>query len=723
MARQYREQISTPNGAGLGQLQTPNVQTGIGQALQSTGDQLFAVGSHLQDMADREAIATADANISRSSAWAQEQVDSLRTAPADEVEKRREQILKDWQKQRSDITSKARTPAVRDFTQQHIDRLETAIHSQTGDIANEARTLRTIDQQTQALNERARVVESDPTQLEKSVADQSYVASRSLLNQQAQAAMHGKIVADLSLAALRGNLKKDPKGTLAELQNPQSEALWMQGITPDQRQKAIGVAENAITEQAIDGATSTIMAAFGQSVSKGNASLAALNLPEDQANTVRQKVHAQFSLLQDERSRAAHDEVVGLARKIDQGFASPADIRHLGRLYDQAAITEAQHLSYIDRYDAARKASAERVQAQQDIANIFAAGLPLDPTSSAHRKALDLTFSASVGQIPAGDPRWKAQARALAGQTRMLPDSAMQWTRQAMRSPDPKQRADAAMFFADVEATTPEAIMGFDAQTKAYAGLVSSMVNAGADPLKAADQAAELTYKITPQVREFRKTQYTALAKQSPESSAVTGFIGQDFNAGLFHSNSAASQALVSDFGMQRSRYFELTGDLNAASAMAWRDVKQVYGPSKVNGESQMMMMPPERFGVSPDAVRADIADWLKSNPQADGSAAEDVHLVPDATTQRNVFGLYDGQPVRPSYKVVGKGGDILIGADGLPVVYTLPSERDIAAKANASKVLTDNATAVQNSKEVAIAKDKRQLEQTMKQYHELGML
>lgn len=723
MARQYREQISTPNGASPGLLQTPNVQTGIGQALQRTGDQIGAAGDHLQAMFDREAIATTDANLARTSAWAQEQVETLRTAPSEEVEQRREQILKDWQKQREDISGKAKTPAAKEFARQHIDRLEAGLHAQTLDIANEARSLRTIDQQAQALAARAAVVEADPAQFEQSVRDQTYIASRSLLDQRAQAAMRSKVLADLSLAALRGSLKKDPKATLAELQNPESRVLWMQGLTPEQRQKAIDVAQTSINEQAVDGATSRIMAAFAQGVSKGNAALAALDLPEEQANEVRGKVRAQFALLQDERSRAAHDELVGVVRKIDQGLASPADVRHLGALYERGAITEAQHLSYLDRYDAAQKAAAEKAKAQVDLAGILRSGLPLDPTSAEHRKALNLAFAAGVGPIPAGDPRWKAQARALAGQFRLLPESAEQWTRQAMRSPDPKMRADAAMFFADVEQSVPEAIMAFDPQTKAYAGLVSSMVNAGGDPAKVAEQAAELTYNVTPQVREFRKEQYRGLVKQMPDSSAVTAFIGKDFDAGWFHSDPQASQALVADFGMQSSRYFELTGDIDAARAMAWRDMKQVYGPSRVNGESTMMMMPPERFGVSAATVREDLAGWLKDNPQADGSTAADVRLVPDAGTQRNVFSLYDGQPVRPSYKAVGKSGDILIGKDGLPVRYHLPSERDLLGKANADKVAADNAAAAQNSKEVAIAKDKRQLEQTMRQYHELGML
>lgn len=683
---------------------------GAGDAIRSAGAAVQQIGAAVQDHIDREALATTDANIATSSAWAQEQIEALRTAPSAEVEDRRQQILDAWTKQRAEISGKAGTRNAREYARQHSDRIESSLKGSLSDISYQARALRTVDSLQASLGARAAVVDADPSKFIESVQDMSYVAASSLLDQRAQAAMRQQIIGDLSMSALRGSLRADPNATLAILENPQSSEPWLQGLSPEQRAKAVDVARQQITEQAVGGATSQVMRAFGQSMSAGNEALAALDLPEEQAVEVRRQVRAQLSILTDERSREAHDEVVAVVRKIDQGLGTPGDLRSLKGLYERGAISEAQHLSYIGRYDAERKAAAERADAQQRIMDIFAAGLPLDPSSGEHRKALDLAFASSVGQIPAGDPRWQAQARSLAMQTRMLPDSAIAWTRQAMRSPDAKVRAEAAHFFNDVEQNAPEALIGFDSTTKAYAGLVTSMVNAGTDPAVAAEAAAELTYKVTPQVREYRQTQYRDLSKST--AGALNALVNRDFDPGIFAAQPAVTQSLAADFSMLEGRYFEMTGDVTVARERAWRDVTRVYGPSKVNGEPVMMMMPPERFGVSPDIVRDEITSWLTENPRADESTPEDVRLVPDISAQRNAFSAYDGSPLRPSYRLIGKSGDLLTDKSGQPVTYRLPGAAEIDQRLSEKQ-------AEQGAKSIKGARRKREVEQNMDRLYE----
>jgi hypothetical protein len=68
-------------------------------------------------------------------------------------------------------------------------------------------------------------------------------------------------------------------------------------------------------------------------------------------------------------------------------------------------------------------------------------------------------------------------------------------------------------------------------------------------------------------------------------------------------------------------------------------------------------------------------------NPQLDGSTADDIMLVPDALTLRQVNGALDGQSSLPSYRLVTKTGDLVVDQKGRPKRYTLPGGDELATR------------------------------------------
>ena len=351
----------------------------------------------------------------------------------------------------------------------------------------------------------------------------------------------------------------------------------------------------------------------------------------------------------------------------------------------------------------------------------------------------------------------------------------------------------AAQFVAGVEASAPEAAGQFDQNTKAFAAIVNQMITAGTNPDEAVKTARATVYDINDAVLKQRQGQYKEHAKQS--LSTLESFIDRDFDTLLSAQPDVAHvrddvMRLDVDFNSLSSRYFEKTGDIELARDLAWKDLRRVYGPSRVNGVPVMMAMPPERFGVTPEMVRREIASFITGkrelpekpegqrekgnidihkrpvvknddgsistvrtisigtdqgevliptvsddgrimsddeaiqqyrntgrhfgvfdtpqnatafaqalheqqatqymgpNPQADGSTPDEIILVPDARTMRAVVSALDGQPVRPSYKLVTKTGDLVRDKNGIELRYELPPstlpERLRAAKADA---------------------------------------
>lgn len=447
----------------------------------------------------------------------------------------------------------------------------------------------------------------------------------------------------------------------------------------------------------------TLYASDGPEV--GSQALAALakKLPPDLMGDVYSKVQSGLNQTRNAKQEEHADELASIYQGISAGNAGPEQIASVEKLWKDNAFTPTERASLIGRIEASQVSHAGNMAAAIAVKDALAKGQPLDPSNGDHRKALSAAFGEDSRETPVGSPQWQGLAVAYAARTRMLPDQATSWVRSAIRSPDFKVAAPAAQFLGAVEASAGDAASGFDASTKAFAGMVNSMIEAGTLPEKAIETARMTVFEQKPAIIEQRKAEYREAAKNS--NFALDNFIDRDMDPNLFSHQPAATTALQVDFNAQAQNYYLKTGDLDVARELAWKDLTRVYGVSQVNGVKQVMAAPPERFGVKPEDVRADIGGFLKDHPQADGSTADDVILVPDALTMRATASIMDGKPQSPTYKLInGKTGDLLLDSKGIPVRYALPSGDDFAAKIKADQ---DAATEVAR-KQVADARAER---------------
>jgi hypothetical protein len=497
-------------------------------------------------------------------------------------------------------------------------------------------------------------------------------------------------------------------------------------------------------------------------------------LSPDVADEVYAKVQTGLSRRRrrEAQQQASADMIAGIHEALASNTADESTAQQVDALWEVGALSPTERASLAGRVAAARVEGAKLNAAAATIREAMQSGTPLDPSSSDVRKGLAAAFDRDAQGSPVGSDSWQGLATAYAARTRVVPEQAVSWARSALRSPDPKVAAPAAQFLAGVEASAPDAAGQFDANTKAFAGVVNSMISAGTAPDKAIETARATVYDIRQDVVKQRQDVFRKdHAKQS--LGALTSFIDRDFDT-LTTSQPAASQSLDVDFNAQTARYFEKTGDIDVARDLAWKDLKRVYGPSRVNGDAVMMALPPERFGITPQMVRSEIAAFITGkrgiadpkglrtrgnidihsrpvvqnedgsistvrtisigtdqgevliptvsddgrimsnedaieayrksgkhfgvfdspasatifakelheqqaaehdgpNPQADGSTPDEIMLVPDALTLRNVTNALDGEPVRPSYKLVTKTGELVVDKNGVPLRYVLP--------------------------------------------------
>ncbi len=444
-------------------------------------------------------------------------------------------------------------------------------------------------------------------------------------------------------------------------------------------------------------------------------------LTQEQLGDVYAKVQQGLNLRRNAKQEEHADEIADLHQNLANGSSGLDDVEKVEALWKDGALSPTERAALIGQIEHSHLEKAPAQAAAAALQDALRNGTPLSPSNPDHRKALAAAFAQDTSATPAGSPQFQQLATAYAVKTRMLPTQASEWAQAAVRSPNPQIAAAGAQFLGAVQAAAPDAVSSFDTDTKAFAGMISSMINAGTEPAEAVATAREAVFNVKPQVLEARKKEYSsgknALALGS--DSALDNFIDRDFDKSWFSSQPEATLDLKADFSSLAEKYFLKTGDINVARENAWRDVKRAYGPTEVNGQKQMMLMPPEKFGVKPEEIRKDIGSFIQANPQSDGTTAEDVIIVPDSQTMRAVNDIVDGKPAAPSYRMVGKSGDIIADKNGVPHRYFLPSGEEFAARVRDAQAKA--AAAAQKEVDEARAQRKSQQEFTERTYREYG--
>lgn len=675
------EQQTRSSSAGLG----------LGPTAQSSGRgaTLAALGQHAQAAADvfhADGVARANDAVTR----LDEAAEQLLRDEANNLEPGAEGFtpaaVKKFDELARSVQSEATTKAsifnrrnVGEFVQAKTAEIRARFEGRAKTVEATERVRFRDDLFAQAAERTRTTLELDPERWGRLAAEQMAAIVDSGLPPIEQAKVRARLESAVTEGAAMGYAKRDPQATLAELGNADTTNPIYRNLSGQARDRVQRMAQGQLIESNVAAIVDTYTKAGTDAGIQAFAQLDKSGLPPATQDEVRRGVSSRLSQYRDLRRQENVDAIANIERSIANNSAGTRTMEHVEDLYQLGALTPAEYGNYAGQIESAAVRRLKDQAAAHELAAVIGAGLPLDPRNPEHRKALSSAFAENVREQPAGSPVWQATASAYAARTRMLPDQALAWTRQTTRSPDPRIAAAGAQFYGAIAAGAPDAVGEVDTDTKAFASTVNAMIEAGTDPARAVETARSTVFDLKPEVRERRKTEFEQHAKQS--DAALANLVDRDFDPGVFASAPALSANLAADFVSQSERYFQKTGDVTLARDLAWSDLKRVYGPSRVNGEPIMIAFPPERFGIPPEEVRTDIGNFLKGNPQADGSGAADVFVVPDAVTLRQVNDTLDGRPVQPSYKLITKSGDLVLDRNGVPKRYTIPSGEELAQR------------------------------------------
>lgn len=494
----------------------------------------------------------------------------------------------------------------------------------------------------------------------------------------------------------RSAAHRDPMAALEKLKDPSSGDPVYDALTYPHRIAVQQDAQRYATEQTAASVMDAFKTRGPQAAAQALATVENSGLDPQIKDDVLAHVRSQLANVRD-AARIQNATGLGTVESNIATRTAGLQTRHqVEDLYTTGALTPAERAGYLSQIDRNVLDRHTQMAAADALHEALDGGLPLDPSNADHRQALASAFEQDttgltpgvpgpaqgvtrLARIPVGAPAWQNIAMAYAERTRMLPEQALAWIREGVRSPEPRIAAAASQFYGSVNAAAPDALSQVDTSTKSMAATIGSMISAGAEPQRAVETARTNVLEASPELIKRREAQYMPLAKQS--DAALKTLIGRDYSGGFFHADPKADEGLASLFNDQASHYYEKTGDINLARELAWGDLKRIYGPTRINGDATIMAFPLERFGVKPEEAHGEIQKFLTDNPQPDGTQAPDVQVLADALTLRQVADALAGQPVRPSYKLVGKSGDLVLSSHGIAQRYSVPSGEELGKR------------------------------------------
>lgn len=537
----------------------------------------------------------------------------------------------------------------------------------------------------------AAAVAANPQTFATALAEQEFALQHAGVEPARRNAILSNMRASVTEAAAGGVAAQYPLAALSILDGKAQGGPFAEvfaSLSPEMRQRVGTRAKNAIVDREVTRIAGTFETAGTDAGTAALSALSTSDLPPELRDDVRSRVNEQVNQLRTQRRQEQADALTSVETAIARDQAGRRTHQQVDQLYDVGALTPMERANYHAAIERSTVSRTKANAASTEFRVAVAAGLPLDPQDSGQQRAYAAAFAQDTTAAPVGSQPWQQLATAWAARTRLLPPQAESWVRSALRSPNPSIAAEAAQFYGNVMASAPDAASQFDVPTKAFASTVSRMIETGASPALAVQTARENTLEMRPELLERRQAAYKQHAKGS--DMALQSLVGRDFDAGLFARDPSVLAMLSTDFESQTARYFENTGDINQARELAWTDLRRVYGPSKVNGEPQMMVFPPERLGLTRADIDRDLEKVLKANPQGDGVKASDLILDSDSLTLREVGDVLTGRPVAPSYGLRLPNGLPLLSPRGLRQRYTLPTGEALAERLRAAETAAE---------------------------------
>lgn len=513
--------------------------------------------------------------------------------------------------------------------------------------------------------------------------------------------------------------------TAATMPHEQQGALLQQALTDDQTQRDALVKARAITPERSAVLGEDYKKRMGVAVQKQYTSNTVDHFMDlARAGDVDSADHALKQYISDPRNSDADKEAVtkGYLEQADKfhqvqarvystdvaklGQSLVGDEKHPGaygrrvedqihQLYKIGAVSPDQMHSLMDQ---SMRNQVQSIKDDTDNLLVDAAvhgGPKLDPMDKKVQAAADKYFQAhnSISAVPPLSDTWTVNATAFARQTNIIPKSAQSAIRVGLISGDPDTAVRAAAAGERIRSANPQIDpYAADPRSAAIAHEINENLHAGMAP-KAAYQTAVMTVDRPKDQKENIDKAYKAAVKKEPNgnAAALQSEVDTISGKGFFGSSMPIPTALHSEYDRLVGTYYALNQDMGKARTLAAQQVQTTWGVSKMNGTNELVKYPPERLGVAPDVLRADLKDALKDTGYT-GDVGQ-VRLVTNSATDASQGRIWSVQHVDPKSGVP----DVLLGKDNQPLVYHVPQGQDFS---RAQQSL--------NAEKIAAARDER---------------
>lgn len=408
----------------------------------------------------------------------------------------------------------------------------------------------------------------------------------------------------------RGMIDKDPMGSLKKLISDNDTDPVFNNIKDAKvKDELILRAKKGTADLVSDGVTNSFRQYGQEAGAKDFVAVDSMpGIPDDVKDMIRGEVIRKNEQLQKEMGQKFSSQIEAVDQNIASGHGSESDIASIRSLMHNNAIGAAQGGSKIGDIIKQMEAGAGDEANKQWALDRISKGLPMDPTDTTTKKAVNDAFGDLTKDMPPLSDAWVNQAAAINHSNGIVPSDAVSYARSTFISGDEASAGKAALAMRRWQTENPAGFdMGMDEKTRAQFGVVGDALQAGADPAGAITYGRTLE-KVSKDTKERLNETWQKLGANTGERTSLSALKAGLLKDSRFKDVDAIPPDVQGAYErITHDMYIENGGNRESAqnSAIDW--IKNKYGVSGVNGKPQLMAWAPEH--LNPNLTTQSVKD------------------------------------------------------------------------------------------------------------------
>jgi len=340
----------------------------------------------------------------------------------------------------------------------------------------------------------------------------------------------------------------------------------------------------------------------------------------------------ELAVISRERGKQSSDLSIAVSR----GEAGEPDIE---AAYQQRVISAEKRTSLIKELDAQAEKESKAAISSAFVTSALNAKTPLSSRNPDHRKAVDAYFLEMEADLTTDEGI--NQTVELVSSTTIMPKTVQEYVQAHSKSGDITQSIQAAEVVARINEKTPQALGSVPADVKAFSLLVSRNIGAGMDEEKAVELSRMSVYGLSEEDKRAYADEFKLNTKDYRENNRtyLNDKIDDDFDPNFFDSQPSTPLAMEAEFNLIVEEYIPLTKDLDTAKELAYKDLKNVWARTEINGKPEMTKYAPESYYGEGDWMREQLIKDVKKQLNYVGEINPQV--VIDPRTAREAMPSY----------------------------------------------------------------------------------